>query len=125
MGGACATQDRRVHRGVWWENLNEKDHLGDLRVREMIILKLVFKLQVGRLCIGFNGLRTAASGRLKFTLCINPGFHNMPPVHWLSKYPFLKAPAPRISLERNKRIRIATIGSFTAATHLILLCWLH
>jgi len=23
-GGACATQGRRVHRGVWWENLNEK-----------------------------------------------------------------------------------------------------
>jgi len=58
MGWACATQGRRVHRGVWWENLNEKDQLEDLRVREMIILKTVFKLQDGRLCIGFIGLRT-------------------------------------------------------------------
>jgi hypothetical protein len=81
MGGACGTQGRRVHRGVWWENLNERDHLDDLSIREMIILKLVFKLQDGRLCIGFIGLRTGVSGRHMYTLFINPGFHNMRAVH--------------------------------------------
>jgi len=68
MGWACATQGRRVHRGVWWENLNEKEKQDDLRVREMIILKLVFKLQDDRLCIGLTGLRTGPSGRLKYTV---------------------------------------------------------
>jgi hypothetical protein len=53
MGRVCGTEGRRVHRGNWWENLNEKYHLDDLRVKEIIILELVFKLQDSRLCIGF------------------------------------------------------------------------
>jgi hypothetical protein len=104
MGGACGTQGRRVHRGIWWENLNERDHPDDLRLREMIILNSVFKLQDSRPCIGFTGFRTGASGRLKYILYINPGFHNMRAVHWLSKHPFLKVSAPWSSLERNKRL---------------------
>jgi hypothetical protein len=54
MGETCGTQGRRVHRGVPWEKLNERDHPDDLRVKEMIILKLVFKLQNGMLFIGFR-----------------------------------------------------------------------
>lgn len=64
VGGACGTQGRRLYRGVWWENLNEGDHLEDLGVRGMIIFKLVLQLKDDRLCIGFIGLRTVASGRL-------------------------------------------------------------
>jgi hypothetical protein len=32
-----------VHRGFWWGNLKERDHLEDLNVEIKIILKLIFK----------------------------------------------------------------------------------
>jgi hypothetical protein len=32
-----------VHRGCWWGNLKERDHLEDLDVEIKIILKLIFK----------------------------------------------------------------------------------
>jgi hypothetical protein len=31
------------HRGVWWEDLRERDQLGDLGVGERIILRWIFK----------------------------------------------------------------------------------
>jgi hypothetical protein len=31
-----------VHRGFWWGNLKERDHLEDLNVEIKIILKLIF-----------------------------------------------------------------------------------
>ena len=32
-----------MHRGSWWGNLKERDHLEDLGVEMKIISKLVFK----------------------------------------------------------------------------------
>ena len=32
-----------MHRGFWWGNLEERDHMGDLDVEIKIILKLIFK----------------------------------------------------------------------------------
>jgi len=32
-----------VHTGVWWGDLSERDHLKDLGVDEMAILKWIFK----------------------------------------------------------------------------------
>jgi len=34
---------REVHRGLWWGNLKERDHLEDLVVYGRIILKLIVK----------------------------------------------------------------------------------
>jgi len=31
-----------VHTGIWWGNMRERDHLGDLDIDGMIILKLIF-----------------------------------------------------------------------------------
>ena len=44
MGGACNTY--RERRGVyrfWWENLKERDHLGEQGVDERIILRDIFR----------------------------------------------------------------------------------
>ena len=45
MEGACSTYGGRVevHTGFWWENLRERDHLGDPGVDGRIILKGSFK----------------------------------------------------------------------------------
>jgi hypothetical protein len=32
-----------AYKGVWWENLRERDHLGDPGVDGMIILKWIFR----------------------------------------------------------------------------------
>jgi hypothetical protein len=34
---------REVHRGLWWGNLRERDHLEDLVVCGRIILNLIVK----------------------------------------------------------------------------------
>jgi hypothetical protein len=34
---------REVHTGLWWGDLMERDHLGDLGVGGNIILKWIFK----------------------------------------------------------------------------------
>ena len=32
-----------VHRGLWWGNLRERDHVGDLGVDGRIILRWIFR----------------------------------------------------------------------------------
>jgi hypothetical protein len=36
-----------VHTGFWWGDLRERDHLEDLSVDRMVILKLVYKKWYG------------------------------------------------------------------------------
>jgi hypothetical protein len=46
-----------MHRGFWWGNLNNGDHLEDLGVNGRIILKLTFKEWGGE-----HGLDLSGSG---------------------------------------------------------------
>jgi hypothetical protein len=48
MGGECGTYGRRreVHRGIWWGNLKESDHLEGLII-DRIILKWILNEWVG------------------------------------------------------------------------------
>jgi hypothetical protein len=55
---------KEVHRGIWWENLREKDHLKDLGVNGRIILKWIFKMWNREAWTGFIWLRTGTSGGL-------------------------------------------------------------
>jgi len=34
----------KVHTGIWWGNLRERDHLDDLGIDGSIILKWLFKM---------------------------------------------------------------------------------
>jgi len=45
MGGACSAYGGRgeVYTGFWWGNLRERDHLGDPRIDESIILRWTFR----------------------------------------------------------------------------------
>jgi hypothetical protein len=43
MGRACSTYVGELFTGFWWENLREREHLGDRRVDGRIILKWIFK----------------------------------------------------------------------------------
>jgi hypothetical protein len=45
MGGACSTYGgkREVHKGFWWGDLREGDHLGHTDVDGRIILKWICK----------------------------------------------------------------------------------
>ena len=45
MGGACSTYEGRgeLHRGLWWGNLRERDHLEDLGIDGRIILRWIFR----------------------------------------------------------------------------------
>jgi len=45
MGRACSAHGGRgvVHTGFWWGNLRERDHMGDPRIDESIILRWIFR----------------------------------------------------------------------------------
>jgi hypothetical protein len=44
MGGSCSTIGKEeAHRGFWLGNPRERDHLEDLGVDGLIILKWIFK----------------------------------------------------------------------------------
>jgi len=48
MGGACGTYGGEEYRGFWWENLKERDHLGEPGEDGRIILRWIFnKWNVG------------------------------------------------------------------------------
>jgi hypothetical protein len=52
----------RCEQGSGWENLRERDSLGDLGVNGRIILKCILKKSVGRSWIGLLWLRIGTSG---------------------------------------------------------------
>jgi hypothetical protein len=47
MGRACSTYGDEVHTWFWWENLTERDHVGDPSVDSRIILKWIYKKWYG------------------------------------------------------------------------------
>jgi hypothetical protein len=38
---------RDIHAGFWWGNLNEREHLEDISVERLIMLKWILKGQGG------------------------------------------------------------------------------
>jgi len=53
-----------VHKGVWWENLRERDHLEGICLKVRIIFKSIFKKVDAETCIGLIMFRIGASGVL-------------------------------------------------------------
>jgi hypothetical protein len=43
MGGACGTYGGEEHTGFWWGDLRKRDHLDDIGVDGIMILKWVFQ----------------------------------------------------------------------------------
>ena len=57
MGGACRTVGRgEVQIGIWWGNLGQRDHLEDLSVDGMIILRWIFRKWDGWHGLNLSGL---------------------------------------------------------------------
>ena len=63
-GWACSTYGGRVevHTGFWWENLRERDHLGDLGLDRRTILKWSFKEWHRQSWTGLIWLRIVTGG---------------------------------------------------------------
>jgi len=53
-----------VHKGFWWENLRERNHLEDPNVDGRIVLKWVLKKCVGGTYTGFVWLWIGTRGGL-------------------------------------------------------------
>jgi len=65
MGGACSTHgDGRgeVHRGFYWRNLKESDHLENRGMDGRIILKWIFREWYEEALTGFIWLRMWTGG---------------------------------------------------------------
>ena len=64
MGGACSSywgEERRV-QGFRWENLRERDHLGDPGVDGRLILRWIFKKRDVGVWAGSMWLRIGRGG---------------------------------------------------------------
>jgi hypothetical protein len=55
-----------VHKGFWWENLKERDHLEELGVNGRIKLKFLFKKWNG--CMDWIDL---IQDRERYRVCVN------------------------------------------------------
>jgi hypothetical protein len=64
MGGAGNTywREQRVHTGVWWGSLRERDHLGDPGVDGRLILRWIFRKWKVRVWTGSSWLRIGTGG---------------------------------------------------------------
>jgi hypothetical protein len=51
-----------LHRGFWWRNLKETDHLEDLVIDRKVTLKWILKKWDGETRIGLLSLRMRISG---------------------------------------------------------------
>jgi hypothetical protein len=53
-----------MHRGFWYENLKERDHLEDLILYGRVMLKWLLKKKNERMCTGLVCLRVGTGGGL-------------------------------------------------------------
>ena len=51
-----------MHKGFWWGNMRERDHLEDPGVDRRIILRWIFRKWEGFVGTGWSGLRIGRGG---------------------------------------------------------------